>query len=135
MQNPQMPRERIKRPEVYNPPVDEIIDDSEGLSQDDLNEWLTQKVIRLELASFRKEASEVRPQQHRQPIPLEKEDKKTKHQPYEDMYGSQEVVKPKKVNKSNLKTLLIFIAIIGIAYLLLQVCLYLFAGYSLPAGS
>jgi len=141
----QPPRDRIKRPEMpeaprYEPEPMPLEDNSEGLSQDDLNEWLTQKVIRLELEQFRKESREGRtPLQQQQParrIEPERVQVKPKQQPYESMYGKTEdevtPVKPK--GKSKTKTILMFVAIIAIAYLLVQVGLYLFAGYSLPGG-
>lgn len=139
MQNPQMPRERIKRPELppQFEPEPETVEDSEGLTQDELNEWLTQKIIRLELGQFRKEA--MTPSQQRQPQPQRPAEKvKPKIQPYEAMYGPTEddlvktgkVVKPK--GKSKAKMIMMFIAIIIIAYILFQVGLMLFAGYSIP---
>jgi len=144
MINPQMPpRDRIKQPEMpqYEPEPELIDDNSEGLSQDDLNEWLTQKIIRMELETFRKEAREGRtPIQQRQPPAgaqrIEPVKAKPKQQPYESMYGKteEEVTPVKPKGKSKTKTILMFVAIIAIAYLLVQVGLYLFAGYSLPGG-
>jgi hypothetical protein len=146
MQNPQMPpRDRIKRPEIYLPPEinePEPIDDSEGLSQDDLNEWLTQKVIRLELEHFRKESREGRtPLQQRQRMEPERLQERPKElpkkQPYETMYGkTEEEAAPikKAKGKSKVKTILMLLAIAGVAYLLLQVVLYLMGGTVATGG-
>lgn len=139
MQNPQMPRERIKRPETpqFQPPEPEP-ENEEGLTQDELNEWLTQKIIRLELGQFRKEAKESRvPPIQRIETPHPSNPIK-RPQPYESMYGTTEddliekgkIKKPK--GKNNIKTMLVFVAIIIIAYILIQVGLVLFAGYNLP---
>jgi hypothetical protein len=142
MQNPQMPpRDRIKRPEMYLPPEinePEPVDDSDGLSQDDLNEWLTQKVIRLELETFRKEAREARGVRRLEPERLQERPKELpKRQPYETMYGKteEEATPIKKVKgKSKVKTIMMLLAIAGVAYLLLQVVLYLMGGTVATGG-
>jgi hypothetical protein len=144
MINPQMPpRDRIKRPDMpqFEPEPEQIDDNSEGLSQDDLNEWLTQKIIRFELEIFRKEAREGRtPLQQRQSVqriePERFKDKpKPKQQPYESMYGKTEdevtPVKPK--GKSKTKTIVMFIFIIAIAGLLAWVGLQLM-GWTVSGG-
>jgi hypothetical protein len=132
MQN--QPRERIKRPEVYNQPEPEEVE-SEELTQDDLNEWLTQKVIRLELETFRKEAREGR-------SPLRQGTAKTIEkpkpiQPYERQYGpNQEETDrisppPKKKGGMNGKRLVMLVIILAAAcyvgYLAYQ---YLVLGYT-----
>jgi len=140
MQNPQQPRERIKRPEFappqFQPPEPEP-ENEEGLTQDELNEWLTQKIIRLELGQFRKEAKEAASPIQRQRIEMPRPAEPVKKpQPYEAMYGTTEddlvekgkIKKPK--GKSKVKSLIIYAAIIIIASILIQVGLVLFGGYS-----
>ena len=143
MINPQMPpRDRIKRPDIQVPqyePEPIIEDNSEGLSQDDLNEWLTQKVIRLELDTFRKEAREGRTpiQQQQSARRIEPERLKPKQQPYESMYGKTEeesapIVKPKSDKNKKMVILGIILILAGyLAYLGYQ---YFVLGYTVPGG-
>jgi hypothetical protein len=142
------PRDRIKRPEMPQYEIERpepiIEDNSEGLSQDDLNEWLTQKIIRLELDTFRKEAREGRsPLQQRpsvqriEPERLKPEVKKPKQQPYESMYGqteeeSEKAPKPKSDKNKKMIVLALILIIAGyLAYLGYQ---YFVLGYTLPGS-
>ena len=135
MINPQQPRERIKRPEMpqYEPEPED--DNSEGLSQDDLNEWLTQKVIRLELDTFRKEAKEGRSPLQQRPQRVEPQRFKEKpKQPYESMYGKteDEVTPVKKKDTSKNKKMITLVLIIVIAgYLAWTAYQYFVLGYTL----
>ena len=140
----QPPRDRIKRPEMpeaprYEPEPMPLENDSEGLSQDELNEWLVQKIIRFENAQFKKEAREGRsPLQ--QPVGArriepERLQAKPKQQPYESMYGkTEEEVTPVKVKgKSKTKTIVMFVFIIAIAGVLAWVGLQLM-GWTVSGG-
>lgn len=132
------PRNRIKRPDMpqYEPePV--ASDNTEELSQDDLNEWVVQKIIRLELDQFRKEAKPIRPATaERIEVPKQPERPKPKVQPYESMYGKteDEVAPPAKKPGRN-KKMIILALIIGLAaYLTWLGYQYFVLGYTLPGG-
>jgi len=156
----QQPRERVKRPQL--PFVQE---EEEILDQDEMNEYLTQNIIKLELAKLRGKKADLTKDLSqddlnewlamktmkleaevvgdtppraiaRQFVPQPKKDlkgKEIKKNLYEDVYGDPELEEPTKAKgKSKAKPIIIFLIIIIVAWALIQLGLYLFAGYSLP---
>jgi len=120
-QQPQPPKDRVKRPEMpnfqqFNQPTPQNNEPDE-LSQDDFNEWVFRKIVRLDLNQMRKEEREGQKftEQLKQPPPKSK----IPPQPYEQVYGPTEdelvadkkIPKPKKKDGKRLIYLVIFIAI------------------------
>lgn len=114
-------------------PEPTVNDTTEELSQDDLNEWVVQKIIRLELDQFRKEAKPIRPATAER-IEKQPERPKPKVQPYESMYGKteDEVGPPPKKSNRNKKMIILAIIIALAAYLTWLGYQYFVLGYTLP---
>jgi hypothetical protein len=126
MVNPQQPRDRIKRPEVFSQPEIEpepLNDTSEGLSLEETVEWLARQQIRTDNRLYEIEnkmrGQPIRqPQGTRQPIPARVP------QPHEKHYGpTQDELEranppPKKkggINNKRLVGIIILVALAGVA--------------------
>ena len=128
-QRPQ--RERIIRPQPEVRPQTEPQEDGlEDLTQDELNEWLTQKVIQLELEQQRSKYTPAASQ----PIPTRKPPIKAPNrpkQPYEENYTPEVVDTPKKKKRSTGSLIALFIGLILVAILIINIIGILLGG-SLP---
>ena len=133
-QRPQ--RERIIRPTPEpRPPQNEQPpeDGLEDLTQDELNEWLTQKVIQLEREQMRRQYVEPNADMS-QPIPLRKPPIKAPQrpkQPYEENYTSEEKETPKKKKRSTGSMIALFVGLILVAILIINI-IGILIGYQLP---
>ncbi len=135
-QQGQPPKDRIKQPPAppqFQQPTEQP---TEGeLTQDELNEWFVESIIRLQLGKYRQEAKEgkspfqVPPMpQTQQPIRQPKE-----AQPYERMYGTTEAESPvvKKKPRDNKRMMWIIILIIAGGVAIYYAYQLLFGGYTL----
>jgi hypothetical protein len=149
-EQPRANRERIVRPsaadQAYDTkrrqtqaseqePEQELNDDDfEELSQDDLLEWLTQKVIKLELAEERRTKTtppQVGKQTPQQPSALQAK-KQEKKQPYETNYTTEPPTEKPKQKQSLGRLIGLFIGLILIGIILWNLAGILFFGYQLP---
>lgn len=122
MQQPQPPKDRVKRPEMpnfqqqFNQPQN---DEPDELSQDDFNEWMFRKIVRMELSQMRQEEREGRVSAERLKPTVNQPKSKIPAQPYDQAYGKTEdeltsegkLPKVKKKDNKKIIYLIIFIAI------------------------
>ena len=127
-QRPQ--RERIIRPPAEPPRNEPPPEDGlEDLTQDELNEWLTQKVIQLELEQQRNKYATNGAVS--QPIPIRKPPIKAPNrpkQPYEENYTPAEQETPKKKKRSTGSLVALFIGLILVAILIINIIGILLGG-------
>jgi hypothetical protein len=144
MQQRPPPRDRIIRPqpEPRSMPQNEPRDDGlEDLTQDELNDWLTQKVIQLERELLNQRDSNPTPiqpnyapkaplvyrtQGQQQPAPPQRA-----KQPYEEKYSTDNEP-PKKKKRSLGSTIALFIGLILVAILLVNIIAIVLFNYQLP---
>jgi len=122
-QQPQPPKDRVKRPEMpnfqqqFNQPQN---DEPDELSQDDFNEWMFRKIVRMELSQMRTEEREGRISAERLKPPVGQPKPKPNVSPYDQGYGKTEDElteegKLPKVKKKDNKKLIFLLIIIAAA--------------------